>query len=112
METAGCTCWGSALVAGGTVNGPDHKWPPSRENTRLGNVGEVDRQAPLGGLIGPFTRAGVRRSPAAADRLGVARILGAGAQDLPGQIAPAQAAQCLLLHGEVVGKHQTSVARR
>jgi hypothetical protein len=25
---------GSALVAGATVNGPDHESPPSRENTR------------------------------------------------------------------------------
>jgi hypothetical protein len=80
---------------------------------RLDNVGEVDRQAPFGGLLGPRARAGVRRSPAAAaDRIGMARILGAGAEALPGQIAPARAALRLLLGGEVVRKHRTSLARR
>jgi hypothetical protein len=77
---------------------------------RLGNGGEVDRQASLGGLLGRRARAGVRRSPAAAaDRLSMARILGAGAEDLPGQVAPARAALCLLLCGEVERKHQTQL---
>ncbi len=42
---------------------------------------------------------------AAADRIGIPRILGAEAEDLPGQIASARAAPCLVLRGEV-RKHQ------